>query len=110
MKLGTKIIIAALVTIALTVAVELVVQNRVIRKQGIDLTLTSMRSAVIEAENVRETISQLGQDGAFDRKALVEEYKSSGDLRSSTIYHTIPIVAAWEAIQKVVPRWRKLRA
>ncbi len=100
MKIGTKIIVAALTAIIVTVAVALVVQKYVIEHQGIDLTVATMRAAVVEAENVRESISRLGQGGAFDRKKLFEEYKASGDLRGSTLYRTIPVVAAWEAIEQ----------
>jgi methyl-accepting chemotaxis protein len=49
---------------------------------------------------VRQSISQLGASGAFDRAKLLEEYRRSGDLRNSTLYKTIPVVAAWEAAGK----------
>ncbi|MCX6954520.1 MAG: methyl-accepting chemotaxis protein [Verrucomicrobia bacterium] len=101
MQLGTKIIGAALAAVALTVAATLTVQKHVIEKQGVELTVGTMRAAVIEAENVRESISFLGKNGAFDQKKLLADYRASGDLRTSTIYDTIPVVAAWEAIKKV---------
>ena len=101
MKLGNKIVSIALVSIAVSVAAGLWVQNRVIQEQGIELTRETMRAAIVEAENVRGTISKLNTSGAFDRTKLLEEYKRSGDLRGSTLYKTIPVVAAWDAIQKV---------
>jgi len=101
MNLGTKIIAAALGSVVLAVAVALWVQKIVIEKQGVAMTLDTMRAAIVEAESVREGISQLGQGGAFDRQKLLAEYRASGDLRNSTIYRTIPIVAAWEAIDRV---------
>ncbi len=94
MKVGSKIICAALAAVVITVVAALIVQKFVIEKQGIDLTVGTMRAAVVEAENVRESISSLGQRGAFDRAKLVAEFKASGDLRTSTIYDTIPVVAA----------------
>jgi methyl-accepting chemotaxis protein len=100
MKLGSKIIVAALAAIALTVVATLTVQKFVIERQGIDLTVQAMRAAIVEAENVRESISELGESGAFDRDRLLAEYRESGDLRGSTIYRTIPVVAAWEAIER----------
>jgi methyl-accepting chemotaxis protein len=99
-KIGTKIIAAVLVAIVLTVTVGLVVQQYIIKRQGVNLTIETMRAAVVEADNVRESISSLNNDGAFDRAKLLAEYKASGDLRESTIYRTIPVVAAWEAIKK----------
>ena len=100
MKIGSKIISAVLVALALTVTVALVVQQYIIKRQGVNLTIDTMRAAVVEAENVRESISSLNNEGAFDRAKLLAEYKASGDLRESTIYRTIPVVAAWEAIKK----------
>jgi len=101
MKLGTKIIVAALGAVVASVVVGLVVQRHIIREQGIELTRNTMRAAVIEAENVRESVSALNQQHAFDRQALLAEYKKSGDLRGSTLYQTIPVVAAWKAIERV---------
>ncbi len=101
MKLGNKILAIALGAIAVSVLAGLVVQNHVIHQQGVTLTRETMRAAIIEAENVRGTISKLGTSGAFDRPKLLAEYRQSGDLRGSTIYNTIPVVAAWNAIQEV---------
>jgi len=98
MQIGTKIILTALAGVFATVSIALVVQRLVIRRQSVDLTVGTMRAAIVEAENVRESISRLGQNGAFDRSKLLAEYKASGDLKNSTIYRTIPVVAAWEAI------------
>ena len=101
MKIGTKIILAVLATIALTVCAIFVVQHRLVKKNGVESTVAIMRAAILEAENVRESISSLGTRGAFDRKKLLAEFKASGDLRGSTLYRTIPVVAAWESIAKV---------
>ena len=97
MKLGNKIIVAAVASIALAVTAALIVQKRSIENQGIEMLRSAMHATLVEAESVRESVSQLGAGGAFDRKKLLEEYKASGDLRGSTLYKTIPVVAAWEA-------------
>ncbi len=100
MKLGSKIILASLIAMAAAVGVTLVVQKFIIQEQGVALTVGAMRAAISEAENVRESIGRLNAAHAFDRARLVAEFKASGDLRSSTIYGTIPVVAAWNAIAK----------
>ncbi len=100
MKLGTKIILAAIGAIALTLTATLLVQKHVIEQQGIRMTLDTMRAAIVEAENVRSSVSELGERGAFDREKLLAEYRKSGDLQGSTLYRTIPVVAAWEAIAR----------
>ncbi len=104
MKIGTKILLAALGAVVVSVGVGLWVQQRVIREQGIAQTRDTMRAAIIAAENVRESISDLAENQAFDRERLLEEYRQSGDLRGSTLYRTIPVVAAWEAIGQVAKK------
>ena len=43
-----------------------------------DLTVQAMRAAVVEAENVRESISELGESGAFDRDKLLAQLRADG--------------------------------
>jgi methyl-accepting chemotaxis protein len=99
MKIGTKIVSISLLAIAASVTTGLFIQHRVIHRQGVELTRQTLRSAIVEAENVRGSISLLGVKGAFDREKLLAEYQQSGDLRGSTLYQTIPVVAAWSAIE-----------
>jgi hypothetical protein len=66
MKITTKIILAALGVVAITVTVGLVIQRRVIRTQGIELMRDTMRVAVLQAESTRESISALNRRNAFD--------------------------------------------
>jgi methyl-accepting chemotaxis protein len=101
MKLGTKIINLTLAAVGLSVVAGLIVQRSVIRQQGISMIRDTMRAAVLEAESTRESMSTLNRLGAFDRKKLIEDYQKSGDLRNSALYKTVPVVAAWTAIQKV---------
>ncbi len=103
-KIGNKILIGALGSVCLCVAVGLLVQRKVIRDQGIALTRDTMRVAILQAESTRETISALNRRGAFDQKSLLEEYKKGGDLRSSTLYKTVPVVAAWTSIEEAAQR------
>ena len=101
MKLSNKILAIALGSIAVSVLAGLLVQSYVIHQQGVSMTRETMRAAIIEAENVRGSISKLGTSGAFDRPKLLDEYRRTGDLRGSALYTTIPVVAAWNAITKV---------
>jgi methyl-accepting chemotaxis protein len=100
MSLGTKILLAALGAVICTVVLALVVQRNQIERQGVALLRDTMHATLVEAENVRESVSALGNNGAFDRAKLLAEYKATGDLRSSTLYRTVPVVAAWNAAAK----------
>ena len=100
MTIPTKIIFAALGSVAVTVIAAFLVQRSIIEQQGVDQTRETMRSMLIEAENVQRSISDLSERGAFDRAKLLQDYKASGDLRGSVLYRTIPVVAAWTAAGK----------
>jgi len=101
MKISTKLVLSSVAGIVLTATVCLVIQRNNIRKQGIDLVHSSMRSTLLAAENVRDTLSGLNKAEAFDRDKLIKEFKASGDLRTSSIYKTVPVVAAWESVKTV---------
>lgn len=104
MKLGAKIVVSAIGAIVLTSFVGLVISRNVIRKQGIDLTRETMRLTLIEAENAREAMSALNQKNVFDRTKLVTEARQADDLRTTPLYDTIPVVAAWKSIQKAAEK------
>lgn len=103
MKLRTKLTFACIAAIVATTVAGLLVQRAVIRKQGIELTRDTMRSAVLEAETVRESVSTLNKRGAFDTN-LATQAKTATDIRGTTLYNTIPVVAAWNAIAVVAEK------
>lgn len=99
LPIGSKILFTAVGgVVALTIA-GIWAQRVQARQQGIDQLRQSMRAAIVEAENVRASISELGRSGAFDHERLLAEFKRDGDLRGSAIYNTIPVVAAWNAVE-----------
>lgn len=104
MKLGGRIVAGVSLALFLGVAVSLCVQRQIIRKQGVDLIHASMRSVLIEGEQVRASFSVMNQSGAFDQARMLDEVKRGTPLRESTLYRTIPVVAAWKAIGEVAQR------
>ena len=100
MVLGRKIVLAAAGGIVLATLTAFAVVRVVIRDQGIAMMRGTMSSTLIEAENVRESISTLTKEGAFDTARLVAESKQSSDFRKSTMYQTVPVVAAWRAVEQ----------
>ncbi|MCX6610734.1 MAG: methyl-accepting chemotaxis protein [Acidobacteria bacterium] len=101
MTIGNKLILSALGAVLITTLTGLILQRSVIRKQGIELNFAQMRAAVVEAENVRESMSQLREAKAFDQGHIDAELKSASDFRKTAAYNTVPVVAAWRAIQRV---------
>jgi hypothetical protein len=60
-----------------------------------------MRAMIMGAENTRESVSALRTAGAFDDAKLLAELKTTPDFRRTSIYATVPVVAAWNAIGHV---------
>jgi len=79
----------------------MLVQRMVIREQGIAAARNHMRGMLLEAENVRSSISTLNTAKAFDSTRLGEELKHTRDIRSTSLYMTVPVVSAWRAIEHV---------
>ena len=101
MTIGKKVIAASAGSVVLCTVVALMVQKMVIRSQGIELTRNTMRAAVVAAENMRASISALQTKGAFDNAGLLRSAKNGADFRQSTLYATVPVVAAWNSISVV---------
>ncbi len=103
MKLKHKIILSSVWGVVATGVVGVLVERSVIRNQGIESTKSSMRSAIMEAEDVRESIATLSESGAFNKEALLKDYlavkAAGGDISKTPMYNTIPVVAAWKGLE-----------
>ena len=104
MRLRTKVILAALGAVAVTVVITQIVQRSVIRSREVQLIHQTMKLVVTEAEQVRHNASTLFANGAYDLPKLLAELKSQGNLQKSTLYKAIPIVATWTAIETASER------
>ncbi|MGM0588412.1 MAG: methyl-accepting chemotaxis protein [Bacteroidota bacterium] len=100
---GTKFIVAIFVSLFIVLVSGLLIQQYVVRDQGVGLLRKQMEGTIKQAEAVRQEMSDLWEDGAIAQEQLLQEYQKLGreKLRESTIYNTIPIVASWTSIQKV---------
>ena len=99
MKLGGKIITVAVIAVVCSLVISLINQLVVLRKQGSEMILDSMRGMVVAGEAIRSQVADMHQQKSFKMEELLEEAKK-GDLRQSRAYQTIPIVAAWQSIGK----------
>ena len=100
MKIGTKIVLAAVGAIVITTIISLLVQRSVITQQGTESLRDTMRGAVIEAEHAREATSRLNASKAFDTDFLLKDLEKADKVQNSVIYNTIPVVAAWKTVQE----------
>jgi methyl-accepting chemotaxis protein len=100
MKLGTKILCAAMGAVALTTIVGLLVQRSAIESQGVDASKAEMRAVIMQAEAARMTMGELNAAKVYDEKKLLGEVASATDIRKTDFYRTIPVVSAWQSIDK----------
>jgi purine-binding chemotaxis protein CheW len=95
-ELATKTILAA--------DAALITPKKSRERSGVDLLCNSIRAPpLVEAQRIRQSISQLGVGESFDRPKVTEEFRPSGDRRNSTLYKTIPVVAAGDAAGRTAP-------
>lgn len=101
MNLTRKILLGVVLSLAAAVTISLLVARSVLTEQGIESARAKMRATTVQAESVRESVSALSRNNAFDYQRLKEELNATSDFRKTTLYGTIPIVAAWRSIEKV---------
>jgi methyl-accepting chemotaxis protein len=104
MNLGQKIVSICVGSIVVTAATGLLIQRSVIRSSGINDIRETMRASLLSAESTRSSISALRGSGAFDDAKMEAEAKTSSDYRTTRIYPTVPVVAAWNEIQDVATK------
>ncbi len=104
MSLGTKIVGVAVGSVIVTAASGFLIQSSVIRRQGIEMTRGSMRTAVLSAENARRSVSAMRAGHMFDDAKLKAEAAATSDYRQTNFYKTVPVVAAWDSIRDVADK------
>lgn len=107
MKLERKLQAGILAGVGLMVAGAAAVAYFTARTQrgmGADLIAAQMRIALEEAESARDAIARLRAQDAFADDRLLREATASGDYRSTTLYGTIPVVAAWESLRQTAAK------
>ncbi len=104
MKLKYKIALTSLCGVLITSAVCLLVERSIIRSVGIQNAHRSMRATILAAEDVRESVAAMNHAGAFFheeslRKDYLQVKEAGGDISKTALYKTIPVVAAWKALE-----------
>jgi len=101
MVLGTKIVLVAVGSVFVTAAAGLLIQRSVIRRQGIEQTRDTMRVTILDAENIRRSMSAMRNARMFDDARLKADAAGAPDYKQTNLYRTVPVVAAWDAITDV---------
>jgi methyl-accepting chemotaxis protein len=100
LSVRVKLISISLAAVLATATTCLLVQRSIIRQQGIELTRGAMRGVLLSAENVRQSVSAMREQGAFATEAGPSQV-TPRNYQSSRLYLTVPVVSAWKAIEDV---------
>ncbi len=108
---GTKIVAIVITVFVFTIAITLVLAGNQINRQAM-LGITQQAAGVSAvAEEIRDSVSTLWEDGIVDQESLfaeaqkamqgvtnnAERLRIAGNLK---MYEAIPIVASWQSIEK----------
>ena len=104
MTIGTRVILISAASIGLATVVATVIQKQTLGDQGIELTKNTMRATVLSAENVRQHIGQLHNEGAFDQAAMRKSAAAATDKRKSSLFDSVPVFAAMKSIADVAAK------
>jgi len=102
--IASRTVAIAWLAVFVAAGAGLPIQRSVIRSQGIALVRDGMRGIILSAESTREAVARMNTGGSFDRKSLMAELRGGTDFRTIRLYNTIPVVAAWKAIQQVADK------
>ena len=94
----------AWVAVLITAVAGLLIQRSLIREQGLAMAQKAMRGIILSAENTRDSVAAMNMGGSFDRQGLLVEVRKASDFRATRLYGTIPVVAAWKAIEHVAAK------
>jgi len=103
-KLGTRIVSIAVASIVLTSATGMLIQRLVIRQQGIELMHQTMRMTIDSAESTRTAASQQRVAQVYDDARMKAELAASSDYRQTSLFRSVPIVAAFNSINEAAKR------
>jgi methyl-accepting chemotaxis protein len=101
MKLGTKTTLCAAGGVVLATLGAIGTVYAISHTNRVNELRSLMSSTIQQAETVTENMNALHQGSAFDTASLAKSLKQSQDIRSTTFYNSIPVVAGWESVGRV---------
>ncbi len=103
-SIPARILAITVTAVTFTAVAGLLVQRSIVRQQGLTLSNNSMRGIILSAESTRSSVGAMNGGNMFDQASLLAELRKTSDVRSTKLYQTIPVVAAWTSIQRVADK------
>lgn len=101
MQLGIKITLCAAGGVVLATLGAIGTVYSISHGNRVNELHTLMSSTIQQAETVTENMDALHQAGAFDAAVLARSLQENQDLRHTTFYKGIPVVAGWDSVRRV---------
>jgi methyl-accepting chemotaxis protein len=101
MKLGTKVTLCAAGGVVFATLGAVGTVYAISHSNRVNELRVLMSSTIQQAEAVTADMEVLHQGGAFDVAALARSIHATSDLRHSTFYEGIPVVAGWHSVQQI---------
>lgn len=101
MSIGAKILLITVFAVITTALTGVLVQNVLVHEVGIERTLNTMKSTLLQAEQVRQQTSELAERAVYDEEAMRKELFEVKDYRQSKVFVSVPVVAAWKSVEGV---------
>jgi methyl-accepting chemotaxis protein len=103
-SIGGRVLLIVFLGIILTASAALGViywKTRSLVRHDVE---SNMRTILVQAESTTDSIGELAEAGAFDYAGLSNElqYKGRDNYRETTLYKTVPVVAAWTAVRESI--------
>ncbi|MFN7998665.1 MAG: methyl-accepting chemotaxis protein [Bryobacteraceae bacterium] len=103
MNLGNKIVLFASSGVVLATAGAIASVYMISHENRVNELKTLMSSTIQQAETVTSNMDKLHIQGAFNTEKLNADLHSQrvGTYRDTSLYHSIPVVAGWESVNRV---------
>jgi methyl-accepting chemotaxis protein len=88
----------------ITTTVCLLTVHKLVNHEGTRQLRLSMTTMLDAADNARQSTARLRRGDAFAEEKLKEAARSSSSFRESTLYQTVPVVAAWQSIRNLAEK------
>jgi methyl-accepting chemotaxis protein len=99
MNLGTKITLCAAGGVVLATTGAILTVYSISHQNRVNELKSLMSSTIQQAETIAATMDELHQRGAFN--VASQGAGGSGDYRTSVLYKSVPVVAAWDSVKTI---------
>jgi methyl-accepting chemotaxis protein len=101
-SLSSRVLFGAALTIVITASVCVLVSRQIVENQIETMLEEEMNGFLVQADSITSSVGDFWTSESFDKESLLADLERVGaeDFRNSKFYKTIPVVAAWDAVNE----------